>query len=530
MYTFRQFAVFAGGYFAVIGLGITSLDAGAATPTFQLSPSQPAAALANPSIKLGAAWTKIRSGNHKAAEVDLLALLGSPEIERAPARLRFAAYLGLAICQNANGESQGSYESLLRAGNVAPELRNFEYWEMLMATAMATDRNYVAAEALSAALLLDPVKAQTIDIGMIWSVMDATHEMNDDGYHRHMVQQALWQVRYSPDDAAQRAGLQSVWAELCEFDVDRGEITKAQSYLTAIVDPYQIVRLRADNRYRQALLDDSRYADKDAVNRRYIDYMRRQAAAQPRRIAGQQVLAEALRSVGEPAESLAVTDAVIGKIHSAPADQLPFDDLADNLRWMLDSRAKALSRLGRWDEALSAAQVASAEANQRKKDLASQTINLGEMLYLLGRPQEALRTVSDLNGDTTSEYGTMELAQVKVCAYAQLGDKAKARAATDTLLAHPNLDPEAVRSALLCMDDEDGLAKVVLRRLEDPLTRNYELATDQAYAPTPNLTPFLATMARRLDAVLHRPDVRTALTRYGVVESYPLTAPDFGVW
>ncbi|SIT52127.1 conserved hypothetical protein [Paraburkholderia piptadeniae] len=354
--------------------------------------------------------------------------------------------------------------------------------------------------------------------------------MNDGGYHRHMVQQALWQAGYSPDDEAKRTGLQSFWAELFEYDVDRGENDQARSYLKAITDPYQIVRLRADKRYRQALLDDSRYTDKDAVTQRYLDYVRAQATAQPRRIAAMHMLAEALRNSGQAAESLAVSDAALAKVNSAPAGQPAFDDLVDNLRWMLDTRAKALSRLGRWDDALYAAQAARDEAERQKKDTASQAINLGEMLYRLERPQEALRAVRDMNENTASPYGMSEVAQVKACAYAQLGDKAKARAATDSLLENPNLDPESVRAALLCMDDKDGLAKIILGRLEDPLTRNYELASNQGYAPRPNLTPFLATMARRLDDVLHRPDVSAALARYGVVESYAITAPDDGVW
>lgn len=152
------------------------------------------------------------------------------------------------------------------------------------------------------------------------------------------------------------------------------------------------------------------------------------------------------------------------------------------------------------------------------------------MLYRLGRPQEALRAVQDVDDKDASEYGLTELAQVKVCAYAQSGEKAKARAAVDALLVHPSLDPESVRLSLLCIDDEDRLAQVILGRLKDQLTRNYELAADQAYAPTPNPTPFLATMARRLDTVLHRRDVRAALSRYGVVEPYRLTSPDSGVW
>ncbi|WP_148281772.1 tetratricopeptide repeat protein [Paraburkholderia phenoliruptrix] len=530
MYPIRQFCFFVASCCAVVSFVISPLRANATGSEYQPPPKEVSAQILSPSEMLRGAWAKIRRGDHKGAEVELRALLGSPDAESVSARLRFAAYVDLAICQDANGESRSVYESLLRAGNVAPDLRDFQYWQMLTAVAAATGHDYVAADALSAALLADPAKAQHVDIGLIRKILDATLEMNDGGYHRHDVQHALWQAGYRPEDEAERAGLQAIWAELFEYEVDRGEIGQARSYLTAIVDPYQIVRLRADNRYRQALLGDSYYGDNDLVRRRYINYLRLRAADQPRSIAAQQILAEGLEKVGEPAEALGIIDAAIKIIESAPADRPPFDDAADNLRWMLDSRARALSRLGRWGEALSTMQAARDEANRLNKDLASQAINLGEMFYRLGRPDDALRAVRNLNDEIVSRYGLMELGQVKVCAYAQLGDKAKARAATEALLAHSNLDPESVRSALLCVDDENRLAKVIIKRLEDPLTRNYELAADQAYAPTPNRTPFLETMAHRFDTVLHRPDVRSALARFGVVESYPLTSPDYGVW
>lgn len=99
-------------------------------------------------------------------------------------------------------------------------------------------------------------------------------------------------------------------------------------------------------------------------------------------------------------------------------------------------------------EALSTEQAARDDTNRRKKDLTSQTVNLGEAFNRLGRPQDALNTVRELNSDTTSEYGMAEAGEEKVCAYAQLGNKAKARAETATLLAHPNLDLEAARASL----------------------------------------------------------------------------------
>jgi hypothetical protein len=181
MHPFRQLAVFAAGCLTVVGLGSTPLAAHATAPEYQTHSGQAAPAFADPSRTLGDAWAKIRSGDYKVAEADLRAFLGSPDIDHAPARSRFAAYVGLSICQNVNGESQGVYENLIRAGDIAPDLRNFEYWQMLMATAVTTGHNYVAAEALSAALLAAPAKAQGIDIGLIWTIMDATHEMNDGG-------------------------------------------------------------------------------------------------------------------------------------------------------------------------------------------------------------------------------------------------------------------------------------------------------------------------------------------------------------
>jgi hypothetical protein len=97
-----------------------------------------------------------------------------------------------------------------------------------------------------------------------------------------------------------------------------------------------------------------------------------------------------------------------------------------------------------------------------------------------------------------------------------------------TIVACAHRDDAAgpLRAALQCADDQDGLAAIIIERLDDPLTRNTELAFVQAYLPEPHPTPYDNVMLDRLHAVLARPDVHAAIARYGVVESYPVFPPD----
>ncbi len=204
---------------------------------------------------------------------------------------------------------------------------------------------------------------------------------------------------------------------------------------------------------------------------------------------------------------------------------MAFDDQRENLRWALDYRNRVLWRMGRWDEAIATQAKARDSATASGGDSVSQRINLADLLYLRARPREALGELTGVTNDTASDFGLMEAEEVRACSYAQLGDRERLKTSLDTLRTHRDDAPNPLRAALECADDEDGLAAMIIARLDDPLTRNDELGALQIFLPEPHPTDFEALMNKRLDTVRNRADVRAAIARYGVVETYPIYAP-----
>ena len=470
------------------------------------------------------AVAELKAGDVKAAEAGLVEISQAPDLAYAPPQIRYTVYFLLGGCQEAGGEAAGAYATLIKAGEIMPSARHRDYWRMLMVAANAVHEDYVAVDALRNLIADDAASANDIDAGTIEELLDATRGMKDGGIHRCEMLDTLWQVKYAPKNAIDEQTMQSFWSELFQCDVDDGAETKAREVLAEIDSPAEIAGLRADNRYRRFVDGDPRFADSAAVNQRYIADRQALMVAHPRQIGAVEAAANALMETDHLQQALALLDDALAKIVAAPKDQPAFDDLNSNLRWVFDARTRVLARVGRWDEVLAAQTRARDDALAHGEDVVSQRINLGDFLYRLQRSQAALDEVKDVAVADASPYGLMEAEEVRACAYAQLGYKARLRTSLDLMHTHRDEAVEPLRTALQCADDEDGLAALIRERLDDPLTRNAELTFVQTYLPEPHATPYDEVMQSRLHAVLARSDVRAAIARYGVVEAYPLFA------
>mgnify|MGYP001550895932 CR=1 FL=1 len=140
----------------------------------------------------------------------------------------------------------------------------------------------------------------------------------------------------------------------------------------------------------------------------------------------------------------------------------------------------------------------------------------------VGQPQKALDIMKDLDETQATPYGRMAAAETRVCAYAQLQDKRRVDDLMAYMRAHAADGPDAMRTALICTDDQEGLAAVYLKQLDDPDLRGEALGEAQAYIEPAHQTPYEARMRAALHRMLARPDVRAAIAKYGFVNSYPL--------
>jgi tetratricopeptide (TPR) repeat protein len=238
-------------------------------------------------------------------------------------------------------------------------------------------------------------------------------------------------------------------------------------------------------------------------------------------------LAHRLERANQLEEALAVLDGVLQKLAEAPDGAPPFDDL-DQLHWVEHYRVRVLQKLGRWDEAI-AGQIRARDASLvGDEDLASQRLNLGELYVLLGQPEEALVAIEAIKaeGDGASPYGLAVAAAIRICAYVQLGDEANLASALAYLRENGDSSDWALRTGLLCANDQRGLARVIMERLEDSSTRSDALEGLQDYLPSPHETKFSAVLDERFEAVRSRADVRAAIAKYGRILSWPSFPPD----
>lgn len=465
-----------------------------------------------------------RAGDLNGAERALRPIM--PDLVEVPPQQRYTAYSLLAICEQGEGQPQAAYADMARAGDEDPSQRTAQYWQGLAGLAALADHPEAALDAYTSAIIADPAHVNDLNSGamsQIWL------EARNRGLPRESFLSALWQAGYAPSAVGDQLAAQDFWFDLFQLDANRGSDDEARQVLDKIDRPWMVIGIRADKRYRPFVKGNPNLDGATVMVTRYVDTMRKLTDAHPREISAVNELALALMQTDQLPQALKMLDDVLAKVQAAPAGTPPFDDLQADLRWTLDIRARVLARLGRWDDALAAQQAARDDAARDGNgggtgggDDVSQHINLGDLLYRLQRPREALAEVDRLDKNGTSPVGDMEADEVRACAAAQIGDARLLHATLAFMRKHGDDAPDALRSALECANDQTGLANMVIRRLADPNTRNDELVAVQTYLPDPNPSEYDRTMDARWKAVLARASVHAAIVRYGDIEHYPV--------
>lgn len=313
-----------------------------------------------------------------------------------------------------------------------------------------------------------------------------------------------------------------MWSDLFEIYATQGNDDKAREILPALVSPGSVLDIRVDNRFARFVAADPGRFDYAKAQDAEIATDRQLADAHPDLLAGAHSLADDLANAGQLDAALKVDDDAIAR---AQADHQAYSDGGDYLRWIHDGRAGTLARLGRWDEA--AAEMVLARQLSGSDDTVSQTINLADLYYEMGKPQDALDTVKNVADGNASPYGQMSANEARACAYAEQGDTARLAEALHYATAHIDDGWAPARSALLCAGDVDRLAAQVIARLDNPDTRVDTLVSVQDYMPLPHPSAMQTRMADTWTKVVARDDVRAAIARYGIVISLPTYSPTY---
>ncbi|WP_324097592.1 hypothetical protein [Caulobacter sp.] len=234
------------------------------------------------------------------------------------------------------------------------------------------------------------------------------------------------------------------------------------------------------------------------------------------RISGPTAKAEALMDLGRFSEALIVIDAALAKANSAPD---AFVDLEERLAWAHNVRNQILANLGRREESIEALE-AGARTPEHGKSNVSQTLNLAVAQMTAGRSKAALATVASVRLDRMSAYGRSVALKTEACAAADLGDAATAQTA---LKALRDLGDEAkgnTLDALLCVNDLDAAAAIVIERLKSPGLRRVTLVMLQDLPSSPHATAHNAAQGERVATLRKRPDVIAAVEPVGRILRY----------
>jgi len=309
----------------------------------------------------------------------------------------------------------------------------------------------------------------------------------------------------------------TVWRDYALALLERGRPVDAKHVATRLKQPSVVISVRVDKRFDQIVKSAPRVFDIDKAVETDIANLREIVRQSPRALQSIIELTYALLKAHRYDEALSLTDVVMQNVKGA-GSQPAYDDINDNLIWILNNRAIALGGLGRRDEELEIL-VRAARRPEHGDPNVSQAINLGQFYCDLGRPKDALFAILDVG--KTSPYGQSQLETVHLCAALQLGDKDAAASALNYLKDHQNDSPRTYQSALGLTGDYDGAAALLIQRLNDPSMRADALTEVQNYMDPADLE-WPVKSRERFQVVVNRDDVQKAIHKVGRIESFNL--------
>ena len=427
---------------------------------------------------------------------------------------RIISFLGIA--ETRVGEWPAAYDHLIAGGPTADAALDGEYYLSLSGAAQHTGRPGEALDALITLTELVPNSVSQMDLGYVMNTSRYAASLDDGGKKEKQFLEGLWSAHYQAPDTYQNSDY--LWFHLFELDVAAGQDDKAREVMAAFREPESVIWVRSDNRYARFLSDSPTAGDFQARVNVSTANARNLMTAHPDSVEAIANLAYRLAAANHLDEALKLTDDALARVAAAPKDKPAFGDEGDKLAWIDMTRSLILQRQNHLDQQVKTQEDALKSA-AAGTDLVSQNINLGFTYAAHGQPQEALDVVANVDANS-SAYGVMAADEVRVCAYKQLGDKAKLAETVAYMKAHIADGYNPYRHALLCSGDVDALAASMVMRLDNPKTRNDTLYWMQTYLPQP-LTPLAQQWQQVEIDAMTRPEVKAAVARYGRVDAYP---------
>lgn len=364
-----------------------------------------------------------------------------------------------------------------------------------------------------------PQRLTSIDENYVnFVVREARRQPNSTEASRQIMEalfDAHWKMRYArePSDA---------WKDLSLALLDAGKRDKALEVSASVDDPYDLIAMRVDRRFKDIVELRPETFDTPLASSKYLKELKIASEQFPMSLDLRRMTGAFLKAQGKYTEALAILDSLISDVSAAQNPKQQFERFDRDFVWVLNDRAMVLGRLGRWEEAIAQLQAAVklGEGGNDSPNV-SQRINLAELYCDLDRPKDALAEITQLDPSHASPYGVMQAEHVRFTAAVLLGDRPEAARALAYLREHRLDAPLTFEQALLDENLLDEAAKSLVDRLNDPTTRSAALMSIQRYLDEPE-PKRVRVIRERWQRVVARPEVKAAVAAVGKVERFPL--------
>ncbi len=380
----------------------------------------------------------------------------------------------------------------------------------------STGRPAASLDAFDALLDLSPKYIRGLDISGWYRLSDAADLVDATGERKLAIYELYWRIGKAPDAPHDDDHLRLGHARLL---LARGRTEEARKLLSTVIEIHALARIRSDRLFDPLRTDPAFEARLDlaAAAERDLAYSLARMEGKPRTISAVNRYITKLLIVQRPDEALALADRTLAQI---AADPKAFADADEYRRWLLDARAAVLDALGRYAEATDSLLEAANQLEHRRSNV-SNMINLASHLVRDGRPAETMRLLEGIREPT--RYGQAWIEANRSCAAVQIGDEAKSLRSLEYLKAHEADNVSALSQALLCSNDLDGAAALMIRRLGHQRTSGDALLALQGRPDTGlELQGFRKLLQDRFAALRAREDVRAAVNAIGRIELLPV--------
>ncbi|MFQ5535335.1 MAG: hypothetical protein ACE5EM_11005 [Sphingomonadales bacterium] len=367
-----------------------------------------------------------------------------------------------------------------------------------------------------------PEKAGKIRARFVWSVIKWLEEQDR--------KQDVFQLLSALTDANYSGGVPGssgdyFLVKYVELLIERGRLVQAVALVNRMKLAKPLLQMSIDRRYERLWRMPQFIAATDPAGlaARELAFYEEARQANPDHLNPVLVYLGGLRLSGQSEKAVAVAKEALADLERFKKDK-------EDEFWLINELAYALVEIGRVEEGNSLMRDLAARSLDENPDLVNQFINRGALLLDQGRFEEAMEAAKQAESDYVSPYGLGFVRGIEACALHELGMRRKSMRIVEEMLETAADNYPAVMEVLLCLDQLDRAAEIMIQRLDDPKHRETALLALMQYAPSPNEQPLQRKLQSRLHAVRDRADVMAKIKQVGRLIEVPMVSGYWGTY